>query len=460
MFFIDVVPVQIHISSRQNQRDAIENHNHLLQILFEHEMNTSVWPDFCWDGKFGAAGHALLLLYSAQIGMSATIARWSLFTEAHGKKSLSFVLFGALLDQLSTTVEDGMIKTTDLVSIRKGMHKVSTSCLTRIRMIATAQKVEMKLLDDVLRLLPKMFKMVQMLKQIPLIYPTPSDFNVDLRQAIGAGARDWFEKISQPMMENISMCTDDDKLQRIEELVEKLIVGIQSASETFDGIFQNHLGYKFKYARINYELIEYELINWVKPIVEEMCNNMKDSLILPKDTITSPGNEELNKGQPMFIKLLFKLQEFTNLGIQLSPTSRIKIAENPQWFEVGLSHYLDANVHDTLIRIKRAVSKDSPVDDRTKHSTSAVDTLSLCGVFCTFWQKHDGMNAFLSCEFVMEIADNLYKCFAFYAHCFIGGVADKSAKDWSDWLCNWCMAINNLEFLQTALNADNVMVRI
>lgn len=91
------------------------------------------------------------------------------------------------------------------------------------------------------------------------------------------------------------------------------------------------------------------------------------------------------------------------------------MADFYQWFERGVTHWLDISVIKALNRIQKAIDLDQlhAVDETVKYSSSAVDTLAIFYQIKIFWQQLDWPEIEGSYTFVAKIVNvsskiNLY----------------------------------------------------
>lgn len=158
-------------------------------------------------------------------------------------------------------------------------------------------------------------------------------------------------------------------------------------------------------------------------------------------------------------ELFLVLKKFTLLGPTLSPgATNFKMSEYYTWFTVGVTHWLDISVFKALTRIKKAIELDDllPVDDEVKYSSSAVDTLNIFYQIKIFWQQLDWPDVEGSYMFVAKIVDDICRCCTYYADLMakrVEGVGDVESVYGKRFEVTqeWCLAINNIEYLRQNL---------
>lgn len=472
------VQVRLSFSSEKNKRVAAQEHRHLLQILLEHELEKSKWQPLCWAGQFSGAAQAVITQHSAQSGLSTvdtTLARWSVFTAVHATiKPLAFSMFESLLDQLVRALQADTVDESDVTLFWTGVRKLLPSCFTVVRKMrkknATADKGQAKLLADVLGVMSN----VALLEPPPGtdLFPSSvygwlernSDGNIEpgfdlhgtLQQAVLSGARDWFEQINRQT--NESLRTDEDKLQQIMSLVQLLRSDVQRAIECYDPLFQSKMHLSF--GRTCFVFYEARLAEHVEPVVTDVCKNLK-RISMPDYSggVLVPEHEELNMGTTLF-EVYLVLKKFAEMGERLSPVvTEFQIANYPQWFMPGVSHWLDISVYKALIRIEKAIELDvlQPVDETVKYSSSAVDTMSIFYQIKIFWQQLAWPDVEGAYAFIAKIVDDICRCCVFYADRMavrlegLGNVSTVYAANGFEVTREWCLAINNIDYMRQNL---------
>lgn len=102
-------------------------------------------------------------------------------------------------------------------------------------------------------------------------------------------------------------------------------------------------------------------------------------------------------------------------GRSLCPNSKLRMHEFYQWFEKGVTHWLDISVIKALNRIQKAIDLDhlKAVDETVKYSSSAVDTLAIFYQIKIFWQQLDWPEIEGSYTFVAKIV-NVRQIFLYF----------------------------------------------
>jgi BAI1-associated protein 3 len=129
-----------------------------------------------------------------------------------------------------------------------------------------------------------------------------------------------------------------------------------------------------------------------------------------------------------------------------------------QWFNIGVTHWLDISVYKALSRIQKAIDLDTlvPVDEAVKYSSSAVDTLAIFYQIKIFWKQLDWPQAEGAYIFVSKIVDDICRCCVFYADRMsqkvenLGKVENIYEKKF-EVTQEWCLAINNIDYIRQSI---------
>ncbi|KAJ6638361.1 Protein unc-13 like 4B, partial [Pseudolycoriella hygida] len=468
-----LIKIRLAFSAEKNNRVAVQEHKNLLRILLMHELDSSKVAPYWWSGKFSIQGEAVIAQHSAQSGLSAidcVFAQWSVYTTIHNDHPLAFNLFESLLDKLIRPIQSLSISEDEVKHFWEGTTKLLPSCFSVIRKLrkkTATDKNCVKILTDVLSILSK----VAMLEppEGTDLFPKnvygwvtrqsdgPSwDIHGTLQDAVSSGARDWFVHISDNNTTG-SNDSDEDKLQNVIKIIQLVRSDLQRAIEHYDKLFQQKM--HFPYARTCYVYYEEKLSEYIEPIINDVCKNLK-RLSLPDDRYQPlPEHEEVNMGTTLF-ELYLVLKRFAVLGTALSPiATEFKINQYHQWFTPGVTHWLDISVYKALIRIEKAIELDQliPVDETVKYSSSAVDTLAIFYQIKIFWQQLDWPDAEGSYMFVGKIVDDICRCCVFYADRMstrvegLGNVQNVYENKF-EVTREWCLAINNIDYIRQSLS--------
>lgn len=119
-----------------------------------------------------------------------------------------------------------------------------------------------------------------------------------------------------------------------------------------------------------------------EPEVTVICKSLKKLNYTGYNDLTNgdANVDPLTEGTSLF-ELYLALQRFAMLGEGLCPADydSFHIGNFHRWFHGGVAQWLDIAVYKALQRIEKAVELDKlvHVDSTVKHSSSAVDTLTI-----------------------------------------------------------------------------------
>lgn len=97
------------ISPRIKNLENIEAHCALLQILLKHELETSQFPKYHWNGKFNYLATEILSMHAHFRYIDepyTSFARWTAYTEIHQHHPLNLEIFHKLLDAIIDEYKD------------------------------------------------------------------------------------------------------------------------------------------------------------------------------------------------------------------------------------------------------------------------------------------------------------------------------------------------------------------
>ncbi|XP_026840158.1 protein unc-13 homolog 4B isoform X2 [Drosophila persimilis] len=242
---------------------------------------------------------------------------------------------------------------------------------------------------------------------------------------------------------------------------------------TLNPIWEEHFSFKIQlnYSAILYLLYDSKLNEICEPIVKDVCNNIK-RLDVPDDQFEYlPKIDNLNMGTTLF-ELYLVLKRYVQLGKSLC-TDELKMSGFYQWFETGVTHWLDISIIKALNRIQKAIDLDQlkAVDETVKYSSSAVDTLSIFYQIKIFWQQLDWPEVEGCYTFIAKIVNDLCRCCIFYAQRMSQRVEKLTKLGDNNKIFilseEWCLAINNMDYIRQSLPSfikelgiDNVIQKL
>lgn len=193
--------------------------------------------------------------------------------------------------------------------------------------------------------------------------------------------------------------------------------------------------------------------------IEFACKHLKRISMPDNARDQLPEHEEVNMGTALFEVYLI-LKRFAGLSSALCPdVTDFKITAYHEWFTSGVAHWLDISLYKALKRIEKAIELDKlkPVDDTVKYSTSAVDALAIFYQIKIFWEQLNWPDVEGSYTFIAKIVDDICRCCVYYADTMsskvegLGNVQD--VYDGNKFIVTqeWCLAINNIDYIRQSL---------
>ncbi|XP_063906975.1 protein unc-13 homolog 4B isoform X3 [Zophobas morio] len=464
-----VIKVRVAFSSEKNHQVAQQEHRHMLKILLLHELEVSKVAPFWWCGNFSPQGEALLVQHIAQSGLTpaeVALCQLSVYACVHHNHPLSFTLFAKLVDKLVKPLQGGVGE--DEVKIFwDAVKKLLPSCFTVIRKIRKKDfkdKTTVQQLSEVLSILRNV-TVLGIPQDMDLFpsgwYPWLSycdnchrDVLGVVEDAVKQGAEDWFNHIIE---NNVQQDGGGGKLQYLIQAIQLVRSDLQKALEFYDKLFQETIS--FQYTKSLYVFYQAKISALAEPDVRDICKNLKKLSFTGFTTAETDSDEPLKEGTTLF-ELYLALHRFVVLGQGLCQVDHetFHIKNFHQWFHGGVAQWLDIAVFKALQRIEKAVELDNlvPVDTSVKYSSSAVDTLTIFYQVKVFWQQLSWPDVEGCYTFIAKIIDDICRCCVFYAERMsmrVDGMGDKDNiyEKKFEVTNEWCLAINNIEYVRQSL---------
>lgn len=204
---------------------------------------------------------------------------------------------------------------------------------------------------------------------------------------------------------------------------------------------------KCDFTSICYIYYEKELSkNFQAPI--EQASSHLDRLVI--DQPDDSQNLEDTRMEVVLFKVYGLLREFSEFGADLcQDETDFVIADFYEWFKVGVAYTIDMKFNEAIKRIGKAIELDTlnPVDEMVKHTSSAIDTIAIFYPFKVFWIELKWPDIESSFTFMVRIVDYICQCCIHYAQRMYDRV-ESLGKELKT--AQWCLAINNIEFLRQA----------
>ncbi|KAH8358960.1 hypothetical protein KR093_003577 [Drosophila rubida] len=465
------VLVNLALSAEKNKNVAIQEHKHLLKLLLIHELETSQVANYWWNGKFSSMAEAIRTQHAVQSGLSpydCALSQWHAYSTVHETHKLNFTLFNTILDILVPTINCLQNDSEDFKIFWDGAKRILPSCfsvLRKLRSKSVGDNKILKALSEVLDILAKIknFEVPPTIEIFPsTVYgwiekvdcEQSSNIDTIIIDAINSGAKEWLEHIVEGSKQGKDNETDEEKLQYLIQIIQMIRSDLQRAMEYFDKLFYHKI--RLNYSTILYLFYDSKLVEICKAIVIDVCASIK-MLDVPDDQFEYlPNIDNVNMGTTLFEAYLV-LKRYITLGQSLSPNVKLHMSDFYQWFERGVTHWLDISVIKALNRIQKAIDLDQlhAVDETVKYSSSAVDTLAIFYQIKIFWQQLDWPEIEGSYTFVAKIVNDICRCCVFYAQRMSRRVERITKMEENDDIFilseEWCLAINNMDYIRQSL---------
>ncbi|KRF80897.1 uncharacterized protein Dvir_GJ14122, isoform E [Drosophila virilis] len=478
------VLVNIAISAEKNKNVAIQEHKHLLKLLLMHELDTSQVANYWWSGKFSSMAEAIRTQHAVQGGLSSfdcALCQWHAYSTVHETHKLSFVLFNSILDVLISVINCLQKDSEDLKIFWEGAKRLLPSCFSVLRQLRSRNISDnkiLKALSEVLDILSKLktFEVPATVEIFPKsVYgwmDSNASCNIDtaIVDAINSGAKEWMEHIIEGSNLTKDSGSDENKLQNVIKIIQMVRTDLQRAMEYFDKLFYHKI--RVNYSTTLFLFYDSKLVEICKTNVIDVCTNIQ-MLDVPDDQFEYlPNIDDVNMGTTLF-EVYLVLKRYNILGQSLCPNCKLEMTEFYQWFERGVTHWLDISIIKALNRIQKAIDLDQlhAVDETVKYSSSAVDTLAIFYQIKIFWQQLDWPEIEGSYTFVAKIVNDICRCCVFYAQRMSRRVETITKLEDNEEMFilsqEWCLAINNMDYIRQSLpsfikelGADDVIRRI
>ncbi|XP_030370061.1 protein unc-13 homolog 4B isoform X2 [Scaptodrosophila lebanonensis] len=445
--------INLTLSAEKNKSVAVQEHKHLLKLLLIHELETSQVANFWWSGNFSANAEAIRSQHAVQSGLSSfdcALCQWN-----------AYIIIVPVIRCYQSNCED--VKT-----FWDGAKRLLPSCflmLRKLRCKNESDKNIVRTLNVVLDILSKL-KSLEPPAEVT-IFPksvygwideigSVDEYSIEsvIIDAINTGTKEWLEHIISGSRQTKDNETDEDKLQYIIKLIQMVRSDLQRAMEYFDKLFYHKI--RLNYSAILFMCYDKKLTEISKSTLQIVCGNIQ-KLDVPDDQFQYlPNTDNVQMGTTLF-EVYLVLKRYVALGESLCSNEKLEMTEYYQWFEKGVTHWLDISIIKALNRIQKAIDLDQlkAVDETVKYSSSAVDTLAIFYQIKIFWQQLDWPEVEGAYTFVAKIVNDICRCCIFYAQRMSRRVEDITKVGDSCELFNvseeWCLAINNIDYIRQSL---------
>ncbi|KAF7995549.1 hypothetical protein HCN44_006656 [Aphidius gifuensis] len=483
-----VVKLKLIFSAEHNTQVAAQEHRHLIRILLLHEIDINKIEKYCWSGCWSSPAEVLIQQHIVQRGLllrNVSLAQWIEYSKIHQQHPLNYSIFNKLAIELLRPLENGLFSNDEIKLFWDSTKKIIYSCLNSIRKIRRLTGGDRNAVSQVGSILGILSSVSSI--EIPQDFdlfprkmfgwlPQPDGTDIDIIKALEytviQGGIEWFDDIMNKNLPQLD--SDDNALKYYIKIIQLIRADLQNAIETYDKLFIKKIN--FPYARTLYVMYEKRISDMCKIIIGDVCLRLK-SIKVKNDEINasnnndsnndSDNNDDLTLGTILF-ELYLTLQRYAVLSsvFCLDGLDEMSIQKYHEWFDDGVSHWLDIAVYKAIKRIKKAVEFDTlkSYDTIVQYSSSAVDTLTIFYQIKVFWTQLAWPDVEGSYAFIMKILSDIGECSKLYA----GMMEEKAEKVHQQIQQNekntntiydkkfqvsiaWCYAINNIDYIKTSI---------
>ncbi|XP_077922214.1 protein unc-13 homolog D isoform X5 [Halichoerus grypus] len=337
-------------------------HLHLLQQLVSHEVTRHQAGSTSWDGSLSPQAATILFLHATQKDLSdfhQSLAQWLAYSRLY--QSLEFPS-SCLLHPI-TSIEyqwiQGRLKGEQLDELTASFGKLLAYGLSLLRQFRSVFPLSVPdspaRLQSLLRVLVQMCKMKAFGELCPDSPPLPRLVTETLR----TGTVQWFhlkQQHHQPMVQGML-----EAGRALLSLVQDIIGDLHQCQHTWNKIFQNTL-------KIDLFSMAFLELQWL------VAKRVQDHTAAVAGSPVSP-----EMGESLF-QLYVSLKQLCQLDPGPAERDGVLALDGfHRWFQPAVPSWLQKTYSVALARVQRAVQMDElvPLNELTKHSTSAVD-LSTC----------------------------------------------------------------------------------
>uniref|UniRef100_A0A0N8EGD3 Unc-13 D n=1 Tax=Daphnia magna TaxID=35525 RepID=A0A0N8EGD3_9CRUS len=414
-------------------QESFIHYERLLRIVVEHEMR----GDSEWRGVIPDSAALMLRQFAAHRGLRQSVTDaclWSVYSTAFHKRTLDLSVMLGLVQRLRKAINDGKLPEEELVNVFwTAAESFSVAALSAIRHLRNNPELSTR--PDQLSALLECLKELNMLGSNR---PGLSEMEVRISESVTMGAADWFCRVVGGRRKGGPIC-DDDRLENAIRICQSLMTDLKTVLTVHHKIFERI--WQIPVFNIVYLYYDGQLTDISKPVVDSVTRSLKSvhtnnnqivSLALeasgevsrPVQNGHAKQNEadaiapRLSMGTALF-ELYLCLQQFHKLSISLPQSEKesVKLAPFYTWFETAVDRWLDIALYKAMIRIGKAVSLDNlqTVDSIVRHSSSAVDAVSVFYSIKMFWEQLAWPDEKGALSFVIKIMDEVKQSATIYA---------------------------------------------
>ncbi|XP_055857483.1 protein unc-13 homolog 4B-like [Episyrphus balteatus] len=481
------VLMQLGISVEKETRIVAQEHEVLLMRLLRYEQQKS--PNSAlWDGKLSVEADAIIRQHYLQSGLSEhehLFMKWIAYSSIHEENHISFGLLRATLQEVIKIIPyiSGPECVQEFWNSIQGILPSCFDVIWKIRNDIFTQKQGILMLIDVLGIFQEI-DLLNIPEDVELLA------NLDLGWLDKSDDENSIESLSQVLNESIRRCTTEwlrsvveffkienkDPVQRTIQIIQKLCFDIKRAIDFHHTHFMEIMN--IKYANILYECYVKTLIRICKPTILEACRNLPPLHVIDVSNFAefSKDSDSTGTGHKQLFEIYLAVKRLVSLGSNLNKLDDDEMVnlEYHEWFSPVVPFWVETAIKNALIAIKKSIDLDEfkTIDEHVRHSSSALDTLSIFYQIKVFWDQIDWPNTETMFLFFGRIVDGICRCCIYYATNISSKVSKFNRKDenLSDFkIANeWCIATCNINeitnklstFVNNDMGAESIIEQI
>ena len=395
-------------------QQSFVQYERLLRIFVEAEFKGR--PD--WRGELPESAAVMLRQLAAHRGLRPAITDiclWSVYSAACHKRVLDFQLVLGLIQRIKRFLPELADDDPPVATFWAAADSMVKAILSILRRSRSHPELQLAAL-------------LECLKELNGLRPGWNDLAGKIVEMVTMGAADCYSRAVGCRKEGGAIC-DDDRLENSIRIVQALVADLKTVAAVQQDPFVRI--WSVNAFGIVYGYYDGQLAGSIKAVVDSVTRTLK-SVHTSEDQIVKwaldeasgeTGQQEdldeitprLTMGTALF-ELYLCLQQFHKLsgGAGLPGA---KLDHFYSWFSTAVSRWLDIALYKALIRIGKAVRLDTlnTVDALVRHSSSAVDTVTVFYQIKTFWEQLAWPDTEGAMAFVIKIIDDVSRCSLFYA---------------------------------------------
>lgn len=480
------VLMQLGISIEKETRIVAQEHETLLMRLLRFEQqkfpNSSLW-----DGSLSVEADTIIRQHFLQSGLSEyehLFMKWIVYTTIHEDNHISFGLLRDTLQEVIKVIP--YLSASDCIqSFWNSVQRILPSCfeiISKIRNDIFTQKQGIAMLIDVLGIFQEIESLnipedVELLANCDLGWLDKTEDNQNSHQSLSQVLIESIKRSTTVWLHSIEeffKIEHKDPVQRTTQIIQKLCFDMKRAIDFHHQYFVDIVN--IKYANILYECYIKALVKTCKPTILVACTNLPPLRVIDVTNFADSSKDgQLTSLHKELFEIYLAVKKLISLGNNLTKSNDEMIdLEFHEWFSPAVPFWVETAIQNALIAIRKSIDLDEfkTIDENLRHSSSALDTLSIFYQIKIFWEQIDWPNTETLFLFFGRIVDGICRCCSYYATNIGIKIAQQNRKEQnlSEFkIANeWCVATCNINeiteklstFTNDDLGADRIIEKI